>query len=45
MYNKQMIMAVVEVLKKRFNNLTALELISLAHDILDALEPMRNAQA
>lgn len=34
----RMLAAVVEVLKKRFNNLTAMELITLAAEILEATD-------
>jgi hypothetical protein len=34
--DRKMVLAVVEVLKKRFSNLSATELVTLAMDILDA---------
>ncbi len=34
--DRKMTLAVIEVLKKRFNNLSASELVTLAMDILDA---------
>ena len=38
MASRAQVLAVVAVLKRRFNNLTAEELLALAYDIVEALE-------
>lgn len=37
-WDKKHVTAIIEVLKKRFNNLSAIELVNLAMDICQAIE-------